>query len=118
MIFLNNNFMNERNKNTMEKITMNVKELVKAISAETGMTQKAVNEIIVAADAVVTAQLAQANEETSVEVKILPCGVTLVSTYSEAHEAKNPQTGEVINVPGKNRVKAKLGTTIKAAVNA
>ena len=118
MIFLNNNFMNERNNNTMEKITMNVKELTKAVAVETGMTQKAIGEIITAMDSIVGAQLAQANENTSVEVKILPSGVTLVSTYNEAHEAKNPQTGEVINVPGKNRVKAKLGTTIKAAVNA
>lgn len=102
----------------MEKITMNVKELVKAVAAETGVTQKAINEIVTAMDAVVSTQLAQANRDTTVEVKILPCGVTLVSEYTEAHEARNPQTGEVINVPGKNRVKAKLGSTIKAAVNA
>lgn len=102
----------------MEKITMNVKELVKAVAQETGSTQKAIGEVISAMDAVVSAQLAQAGENTKVEVKILPCGVSLVAEYVEAHEARNPQDGAVIKVPGKNRVKAKIGTTIKAAVNA
>ena len=101
----------------MEKITMNVRELVKAVAAETSMTQKAVNEVVEAMDAVVTAQLAQANEDTQITVKVLPCGVSLVSEYVAPHEAKNPATGETINVPGKKRVKAKLGSSIKATIN-
>lgn len=101
----------------MEKITMNVKELVKAVAQETDQTQKLVEEIVKAMDNVVRAQLAQANENTSVEVKVLPSGVTLVSEYVDAHEARNPQDGTVISVPGKNRVKAKIGKAIKDSAN-
>lgn len=102
----------------MEKITMNVKELVKGISSLTGRTQKDVMAVITAMDEVVKEQLAIANEDRKVEVKLLPSGVSLVSDYVEPHEARNPMTGETVKVAGKKRVKAKIGSAIKGAVNA
>ena len=101
----------------MEKIVMNVKELVRATAVETGKTQKEVTAVLDGIDAVVKKQLAQATQDASVEVKVLPSGVSLVSEYVEPHEARNPMTGETIKVAGKNRVKAKLYSGIKAAVN-
>lgn len=103
----------------MEKITMNVKELIKAAAtkSEGDKTQKELTEAITLIDEVVKEQLAKASADAKVEVKILPCGVSLVSEYVEAHEARNPMTGETVRVPGKNRVKAKLGSVVKDAAN-
>lgn len=101
----------------MEKITMNVKELVRATAAEMGKTQKDVAATLEAIDTVVKKQLAQVTPDAMVEVKVLPSGVSLFSEYVEPHEARNPMTGETIKVAGKNRVKAKVYSGIKAAVN-
>lgn len=103
----------------MEKKIINVKELVK-LAAEKAekKTQKEIMEAVKLIDEVVKEQLAQANPDTKVEIKVLPCGVNLVSEYVTAHEARNPQTGETVTVPGKNRVKAKLGSVVKEAANA
>lgn len=104
----------------MTKTTMNVKELIRAASAESEgkKTQKEITEIINLLDVVVRKQVATASADAKVEVKILPCGVSVVSEYVEPHEARNPMTGETVRVPGKNRVKAKLGSVIKDAANA
>lgn len=109
--------MKERNFKIMEKITMNVQELVKATADKLGTTQKMVKEILGGLDEVIKAQLAEASEGVTVEVKVLN-GLTLVSEYCESHEGRNPATGETITVPGKNRVKARIGQAMKAAVNA
>lgn len=109
--------MNERNFKTMEKITMNVQELVKVTADKTGETQKKVREILSGLEDVIKAQLAEAGEGVEVEVKVFN-GLTLMCEYCESHEGRNPSTGEVITVPGKNRVKARIGQALKAAVNA
>lgn len=100
----------------MNKITMNVTDLVKTVAENAGTTQKSVREIIDVIQAVTIEQLKQADAENSVEVKIVP-GISLVSTYAEAHEAKNPATGETITVEAKKYVKAKVGGAFKNAVN-
>ena len=100
----------------MEKITMNVQELVKAVAEKTDKTQKCVREVIDGIEEVTIAQLKEANEENSVEVKLFN-GLALVSEYNESHEGRNPSTGETIVIPGKNRVKAKIGQVLKVAVN-
>lgn len=104
----------------MEKISINVKELIRAAAAksEGEKTMKELTEAISLIDEAVKEQLSKASETTKVEVKILPCGVSLVSEYVEPHEARNPMTGETVKVPGKNRVKAKLGSVVKDAANA
>lgn len=102
----------------MNKITMNIKELVRATAAKTGRTQKELTTILEAIDDVVKEQLSVVTPDTKVEVKVLPSGVSVISEYVESHEARNPKTGETIKVAGKNRVKAKLYSGIKDAVNA
>lgn len=106
----------------MEKITMNVQDLVKAVVknvAEDGVktTQKEVRAILDAVGEITVEQLKQADPETSVEVKLFT-GVSLVSEYVEPHEGRNPSTGETITIDGKKRVKSKLGRILKEAVNA
>lgn len=100
------------------KITMNVKEFVRAVALTAGKTQKEVAELLNVMDDVVKAQLAQARPDAKVEVKILPSGLSLISEFVESHEARNPATGETVKVAGKNRVKAKLYSGIKNSVNA
>lgn len=103
----------------MNKNYINVKELVRmAAEKAEKKTQKEIMEAITLIDEAVKEQLAQATPDTKVEIKVLPCGVTLVSEYVDAHEARNPQTGETVAVPGKNRVKAKLGSVVREAANA
>lgn len=96
---------------------MNVQEMIKALSEKTGKTQKELKDIVFKLDEVVCECLAQASETEDVEIKILPSGVTLLSEYVAAHEARNPQDGSTVTVPGKNRVRAKLGKGVKDAVN-
>lgn len=49
------------------------------------------------------------------EVKVFD-GVTLYSVYKEAHEARDPRTGDTIQVAGKYVPKVKLGKAIKDLV--
>ncbi len=96
---------------------MNVKEFVKAVAERSGKTQKELNEIMSYMDDVVREVVGGATEDDKAEIKILPSGVTVVSEYVPAHEAKNPQDGTIIQVPGKNRVRAKIGKGLKDAAN-
>lgn len=96
---------------------MNVQDLVKAVAKETEASQKQVREIIDAIELVTKTQLAEAGENATVEVKVFP-GLSLVAEFVESHTGRNPQNGETIVIPGKNRVKAKISQTLKAAVNA
>ncbi len=100
----------------METITMSVNELVKAIAANSDKTQKEVREIVDVMKDVVIEQLKEAKENVSVTVKLLP-GISVNAAYVEAHEARNPQTGETIKVDPKISVKAKVGPSFKEAVN-
>lgn len=52
-----------------------------------------------------------------ISLKVFP-GLSLIAEYVEPHEGRNPMTGETITVEGKNRCKAKIGSALKAAVNA
>lgn len=108
---------NERNLKIMEKITMNVTDLVKEAAKNVDLSQKKVREVVDAIEATTKAYLAQANQGTTVEVKVFP-GLSLIAEYVEPHEGRNPMTGETITVEGKNRCKAKIGSALKAAVNA
>lgn len=101
----------------MTKITMNVNELAKNVANETGVSQKKAREIIDTIEALTVNQLAVANEETSVEVKLFT-GLSVKSTYVPAHEGRNPQTGETLTIAAKNRVSAKIGNVLKEAANA
>lgn len=88
---------------------MNKTELIRAIAEKTGNTQKDTKVFIDALQEVTFETLK------SDEVKLMD-GVTLYSVYKEAHEARNPQTGETVMVDGKYLPKVKLGKAIKDAV--
>lgn len=96
---------------------MNVQEVVKATADKLGTTQKFVKEVFGAMEDVIKTQLAEAGEGVSVEVKVFN-GLTLVSEYCASHEGRNPSTGETIIIPGKNRVRGRIGQALKDAVNA
>lgn len=100
----------------MQKIKMTTHELVKSVAELTGNMQKDVKEVIACIEKVIKAQVAQANEDTSVEVKLFN-GLTIVSEYSAPRIARNPSTGETFTTEGKNRVKAKIGAALKTAAN-
>ena len=101
----------------MEKTTMNIKEMVRATAAKVGKTQKEVQAVLDGMDSVVRNMLTIADKDTIVEVKVLPCGLSVVADHVAAHEARNPKTGETVTVNAKNRVRAKLYKGIKAAAN-
>lgn len=91
---------------------MNRTEFVKAVATVTGYTQKEVKAVIEAAQTV--AYEAMAKKE---EVKLFD-GLTLVGVHKDATTARNPMTGEEIQVPAKTVPKAKFGKAAKDAVNA
>jgi len=86
---------------------MNKTEFIKAVAAETGATQKAVKEMLEAAQNVAYAEMAKCEE-----VKIFD-GVTLLGKAVPEREARNPQTGEAVIVPEHIAPKAKFGKTVK-----
>lgn len=102
----------------MEKITMNVHELTKAIAKtmEGKHSQREVKDFLDSMETVVKAQLAQANEGTSVEVKMMN-GFSITTEFVAEHEARNPQDGSTVIAPAKRKVKAKISKVFKDAVN-
>lgn len=101
----------------MEKIKVSNQELIKAVAGVTGDSQRKVKELLGAAEAVIKAQVAKATEDASVEIKVFN-GLTIVSEYVAPREARNPMTGETFIAEAKNRVKAKIGSSLKEAANA
>lgn len=91
---------------------MNKTEFIKAVAAETGATQKAVKEMLEAAQNVAYAEMAKCEE-----VKIFD-GLTLEGVHKDACVKRNPATGENVDVPAKVAPKAKFGKAAKDAVNA
>ena len=101
----------------MEKKVINFKEVVREVAKNVEMTQKNVEEVLRSAYDVVEAKLAEATPDTSIEVKLLPAGVSFISEYVAPHTARNPQTGETVEVEAKKRVKAKISSVLKKAIN-
>ena len=85
-------------------------ELVKVIAGKTGFTQKDVKTVMEAIQEVVFTTLKDD------EVKLID-GITLSSVYKEASTARNPQTGEPIEVAARYAPKCKFGKAIKDAIN-
>lgn len=86
------------------------KELINRI-AQKGFTKKDAEAFIDALSASVT--------EALVEGEAVKIGsiVTLEAIEVPAHEARNPQTQEVIEVAAKRKVKASISETMKKRVN-
>ena len=91
---------------------MNRSEYVKAVAEATGKTQKEIKEVLDAMQTVAYAEMAKCEE-----VKLFD-GVTLTAVHKEARTARNPISGDVVEVPAKNAPKAKFGKAAKDAVNA
>ena len=91
---------------------MNRTEFVKAVAEKAEMTQKAVKEMLEVMQEVTFEEMANCEE-----VKLFD-GVTLVGVQKEARTARNPLTGETIEVDAKVAPKAKFGKAIKDALNA
>ena len=88
---------------------MNRKDLFKALAEKTGMSQKD-------CETVYNAFLETVYEEINVETEsktIIPGIGTIKVTLVEAHESKNPRTGESVDVPDKRQARMSLSDTIK-----
>lgn len=88
---------------------MNKKELIQAMSAKTGMTQKD-------CEAVYNAFLETVAEKLNVEAegKVTIPGIgTIKVKVKEAHESRNPRTKEVVQVPAKREARMSLSDTLK-----
>ena len=91
---------------------MNRTEFVKAVAEKAEMTQKVVKEVVDAMQEVAYTEMAKCEE-----VKMFD-GLTLVGVQKEATTARNPKTGETVEVAAKVAPKAKFGKAAKDALNA
>ena len=90
---------------------MTTKELYVAISQKTGFAQKDIKFVLDSLrDTIV--DVAKAEDE----VKLFP-GLTMCGVKKEARIARNPATGESVNVPSKIQLRAKVGDAMKRAIN-
>ena len=91
---------------------MNRTEFVKAVAEKAEMTQKSVKEVLEVMQEVTFEEMAEQGE-----VKLFD-GVTLIGEFKEARTARNPLTGEAVDVPAKVAPRCKFGKAIKDALNA
>lgn len=91
---------------------MNRTEFVKAVAEKAEVTQKTVKEMLEVMQEVVFEEMKEQGE-----VKLFD-GVTLIGEFKEARTARNPITGEAVDVPAKVAPKCKFGKAIKDALNA
>lgn len=91
---------------------MNRTEMIREIATKVGKTQKEVKEVVEAMQEVVFAEMAAEGE-----VKVMD-GITLMGVHKDATTARNPQTGEAVEVQEKTVPKCKFGKPCKEAVNA
>ena len=89
---------------------MNKKEFVKAIAEKTDFTQKDVKVVLDGFEGVVTDALAGGDD-----IKLTGFG-TYSTVSRAARTGRNPQTGEVIEIPASRAVKFKAGKALKTAV--
>lgn len=90
---------------------MNKQQLIKAMATDAGITQTTATAALQSFEFAVAEALA--NGET---VKLVGFG-TFKATPQPARVARNPKTGEEIEVPAKNRVSFVAGKGLKTAVN-
>lgn len=90
---------------------MNKQELIQAVADKSGLTQKDAKTALDATLAVVSDTLAQGDE-----VVLVGFG-TFSVREQKARTARNPKTGEKIQVPAKKVPTFKAGKGLKEAVN-
>ena len=86
-------------------------ELVEAIASKAGITKADATRALDATLDVITSELVAGNK-----VPFIGFG-TFDVVKRDAREARNPRTGEKVNIPAKVSVKAKAGSKIKEALN-
>lgn len=91
---------------------MNKTELVSAISEKTLLSKKDSELVLKAFVDVVSEQL-----QNGEKVQLVGFG-TFETARREAREGRNPQTGEIMNIPAVNVPKFKAGKGLKDQVNA
>lgn len=89
---------------------MNKKELIKAVAAKTGFSQKDITEVVDVIFGTITDTLADGNE-----VNITGFGKFLVQERA-AREGVNPRTGEALHIEASKAPKFKAGKALKDAV--
>ena len=90
---------------------MNKRELVDAVSKDTGITKKDVEGVLNSITANITKAVSKKDS-----VSLVGFG-TFSSTKRAARTGKNPQTGEKIKIPAATVPKFKAGKAFKDAVN-
>lgn len=90
---------------------MNKQELIQAIANKSGLTQKDAKTALDATLAVITSTLAKGDE-----INLVGFGSFAVKTH-QARTARNPKTGEKVQVPAKKVPSFKAGKGLKEAIN-
>lgn len=90
---------------------MNKNELISAVADKAGMTKESAGGAVEAVLACITETLTSGDE-----VRLLGFGSFVVADR-KATTARNPRTGEPINVPASKAPKFKAGKALKDAVN-
>ena len=89
---------------------MNKAELVDAIVAESGASKNTVAEVLKALEDVVVSNVSKG------EKIVLSGFLSFERVARKARTARNPQTGEAIQVKASNAPKVSIGSTFKKAV--
>lgn len=92
---------------------MNKSELVSEIAGDTGLSQAAVDSVLVAMFDIVEKKVANQGQDITI-----PGYIKFERTYRKPRKGRNPQTGETIDVPGANAMKVSAGSKLKKAAKA
>ena len=88
---------------------MNKSELVEAIAQKTGVAKATVEEVIKGMTDVVEATVAKGDDKI-----LLPGFVSFQRVQRAARTGRNPQTGEVLQIPASKTVKVTAGARLKS----
>lgn len=87
---------------------MNKSELVNTVAQRTGLSAKDANTVITSMFEVIGETVAKGKEKVTI-----PGYLSFEQVERGARTARNPQTGETINVPKSKAVKVTAGATLK-----
>jgi len=91
-----------------DKIVVSTKELIKLVAERAEVSQKDVKKVLTALSDVIYLYLTEYQDpKQEVRINIPKLGAVEIK-YKEAREARNPQTGEKVQVPPRRVAKCKL----------
>ena len=93
-------------------MALNKSEVVAAVAAHTNLSQAAVNGVLDALFATISAEIVQGGKVT------IPGFLSVERTSRAARTGRNPQTGATIQIAAGHSVKISAGSKLKAAVKA